>query len=521
MDIKEKILQIQKQVNSNDFSSAIINCEKLIKKFPKNSYFFNLYGLVLQTSGKIESAIVYFEKAISLEQNNFAAMNNLANSYKTTFNFEKAEELYKKVLLEDPKNIKALNNYANLKKEFNKFSEAKKLLLKALEIETNNEDILSNLAICCQATGEIDASKKYAQKLLELDPLNTNAHKFMSSITNYKREPDHLIKMEKIIEDDKFKNFSQLKKINLFFALGKAYEDISDFKNSYNYLSKANLIIRRDSKYNLSNIRKLFESIIQFFEKLKIEDIKKNKSEIKNIFICGMPRSGTTLMEQIVASHSKVSGAGEVQYLEKIISKNFFKNNKFNIQEILTEMKKNENIVFEQYNKLLSLHEFNSKIITDKAPQNFIWIGFIKIFFPHSKIIHCSRDPKDNCLSLFKNYFPSKSMSWSYDQADIAEYYILYSKLMEFWKTKFSDFIFDAKYENIVNNPEVEVRKMMAFCDLDWEPECLNFHKNRKTPVQTISISQANKPIYKSSVNSYEPFADYLAEMFRIIDQRL
>ena len=92
---------------------------------------------------------------------------------------------------------------------------------------------------------------------------------------------------------------------------------------------------------------------------------------------------------------------------------------------------------------------------------------------------------------------------------------------MEFWKTKFSDFIFDAKYENIVNNPEVEVRKMMAFCDLDWEPECLNFHKNRKTPVQTISISQANKPIYKSSVNSYEPFADYLAEMFKIIDQRL
>ena len=405
--------------------------------------------------------------------------------------------------------------------KFNKFLDAKKLLIKALEIEPNNEDILSNLSICSQAIGEIHESKNYAQKLLELNPFNTNAHRFMSGMINYKKDPDHLDQMKKIIQDEKIKNFPLSEKTNLFFALGKAYEDLGDFKISYDYLAKANLSVKKNTINNLSNIKSLFENITQLFEKLKLEDVERNESDLKNIFICGMPRSGTTLIEQIIASHSKVSGAGEVQYLEKIVSKNFFKNDNFDIEKILSVMKKQKNLIFEQYNKLLSYHQFNSKIITDKAPQNFIWIGFIKVFFPNSKIIHCSRDPKDNCLSLFKNHFPSKSMSWSYDQKDIAEYYILYSKLMEFWKMKFGEFIFDAKYENIVNNPEIETKKMIAFCDLDWEPDCLNFHKNRKTPVQTISISQANKPIYKSSVNSYEPFADYLAEMFKIIDQRL
>jgi len=520
MDIKNRVFEIQKLISTNKLPQAITSCKKLIKKFPDNSYFYNLCGLALQKNGQIIKSIKYFEKALFFEQNNFSAMNNLANAYKHLCEYKKAEDLYKKILIEDKKNIRALNNYANLKKEFNKYKEAKNFLIQALKIDENNISILSNIAACCHGIGETDEAKNYALKILDLEPNNTSAHKLISGIINYGKEQDHLETMEKLLLDDNFKNFSSVEKIDLFFALGKAYEDIKDFKNSYKYLSKANLIMKQKSNYNFSSTKKLFDSIVKFFNNLEEKNLSKIKSTKKIIFICGMPRSGTTLVEQLVASHSEVSGAGELQYLEKIISENFLEDARFNKQKIIEEISKEKNIIFEKYIDLLNFHNFDTNIITDKAPQNFIWIGFIKFFFPNSKIIHCSRDPKDNCLSLFKNYFSSKSMSWAYDQRDIAEYYKLYSEMLDFWKIKFKDSIYDANYENIVNSSEQEVKKILLFCNLNWEPECLNFYQNKKTPIQTVSVSQASKPIYKSSVNSNKGYAEYLTEMFNILDMK-
>ena len=316
-------------------------------------------------------------------------------------------------------------------------------------------------------------------------------------------------------------NFSSSEKVQLFFAIGKAYEDIKDYENSYNFLSKANLIEKQKNNFNYSNIKKLCNDLVELFDTINLENLPQIESKKKSIFICGMPRSGTTLVEQIVASHGKISGAGEIHYLSKIINDNFMENDNFNKPKVLDEMSKTQNLLLEKYHSILNQHQFDNNLVTDKAPQNFLWIGFIKIFLPNSKIIHCYRNPKDNCLSIYKNHFSSKTMFWAYDQKDIAEYYILYSKLLEYWKTKFKNFIFDANYENIVSSPEKEVKKIISFCDLEWDPECLNFYKNKKTPVQTVSVSQASKPIYKSSVNSNVGYSKYLSGMFDILDSKL
>ena len=231
-----------------------------------------------------------------------------------------------------------------------------------------------------------------------------------------------------------------------------------------------------------------------------------------------MPRSGTTLVEQIIAAHSSVSGAGEIHYLSKIIEDNFVNDVNFDKSKILNETNRSNNLLYKQYNSLIDFHNFENNIITDKAPQNFIWIGFIKLFFPNSKIIHCNRNPKDNCLSIFKNYFTSRTMSWANDQKNIANYYLLYSKLMNYWNIRFKEDIYDANYEKLVNLPVEETKKLISFCDLEWEDQCLNFYKLKKTPVQTVSISQADKPIYKSSLNSSKGFSEYLGEMFNILD---
>ena len=317
--------------------------------------------------------------------------------------------------------------------------------------------------------------------------------------------------MENLIKD---KNLKKEQSIDLYFALGKAYEDVENYEKSYEYLEKGNKLKKTKINYQIDNQVKLFNSITKVFEDIDIKSLKKTSSNKFIIFICGMPRSGTTLVEQIIAAHPEVSGAGELIYLQNSIEQYFVEDYKLNKQKIIDAASSNNNILEKQYYELLSYHQFTSNIITDKAPQNFRWLGFIKIFFPNSKIIHCNRNAKDNCLSLFKNNFASAHMDWSYDQKDIAEYYNLYSKLMKFWNKKIPHDIYNANYEKIVQNKEIEIKKLIQFCGLKWDPACLNHHEHIKTPISTASVVQARKPIYDKSVNSNVNFSKNLKNLF-------
>ena len=520
MDLREKIAIIHNLMSVNKFTQAIIKCHKLIKLYPNMSYLYNLCGMAYQGNKQILKSVESFNIALNHDPKNLAAMNNLANSYKALNHNDKAEEIYKKILKKDPNNIKCLNNFANLKKKLRDFNFSKELLLRAVEIENNNVDILFNLAECYQSLGQLDHAKEYAYKILNLEPHHTASHRFISLMINHNSDKSHLPKLIEIEKSDNFKNFSSNKKVDIFFSLGKAYEDTKEYEKSFAFLKKANLIKNKETNYNSSSHEKLFKSIIKLFEDFDFDKVKKKAPEKQIIFICGMPRSGSTLIEQMIAAHNEVSGAGELSYVRDTVAKNFQEELRLNKQRIIEEASAERNIIAEQYIELLKYHKFKTNIVTDKAPQNFFWLGFIKIFFPNSRIIHSYRNSKDNCLSIFKNYFPSNDMLWSFDQSDIANYYNLYLDLMNFWKTKFNESIFDVNYEHLVQFPEDELKKIFSFCNLTWDPNCLNFYKSKKTPISTVSVNQASKPIYKSSVNSNEGFSKYLTEMFHILDTK-
>ena len=198
--------------------------------------------------------------------------------------------------------------------------------------------------------------------------------------------------------------------------------------------------------------------------KLKLK--KKIISKKNIIFILGMPRSGTSLVEQIVSSHSNVFGSGELPQLSKIVKDCLMDN------DIISETKVNNLVnndfiiaqLSESYYDYLKRFNSQEGFITDKAPLNFRWIGFIKILFPNAKIIHCTRDPRDNCFSLYKNYFEG-GLNFSYDQNELATYYKLYLNLMNFWLDLFPGSIYEANYEKIINNPRNEIIKIIDFCD--------------------------------------------------------
>ncbi len=524
MDLEEKIKILHNHLNSKNFKKVIDGSLKLINKTPNNDYLYNLIGMAYQGLSQHENSVKYFRMALDYKPNNVAAMNNYGNSLKALGKLEASKECFEEILKINPNYINAYNNYANLKTLVNDYEGAIDLYKKAIKILKSNENaqkskiinILFSLAVAYQSENKIEEVKSIIDEIFLIDPNHVGCHKLVSSITKYSGDNpnslEHLRKMEQL--DSNIENSDFEKKVDLCYALAKANEDIKNYQKAYKYLQNANELKFTKKGSNLKEEIKAVENIIKIFEDINFEKSNTNSETKKIIFILGMPRSGTTLVEQIVASHSKVYGAGELIYLQQVLKKNFVNDSKYNKQSIVDNQNLYKNIIFSEYINYFNLYNFDENIITDKAPQNFRFIGFIKLFFPNSKILHCFRNPKDNCLSLYKNNFASNTMNWTNKQEDIAEYYNLYSKIMKFWKSKIPEFIQDVEYEKLVENKESEIKKILDFCELEWDEKCLNPHQNSKTPIKTVSISQARQPIYKTSLKSSENFDKYLDSMY-------
>ena len=527
MDVVEKIKSLKNHLNAKNFKRVIEGSTKLLKKLPKNDYLLNLTGMAYQGLSQHKNSVRYFREAIKHAPNNTAAMNNYANSLKALGKLETSQDLYEKILKLNPNYINAYNNYANLKTVINDYKGAIKLYEQALELlrKTTNVPtssivgVLFSLAVAYQSENDIEIANKILDEIFAIDPLHVGAHKLVSSISKYSKDNknslEHVKKMEEL--DKNILTSDYEKKVDISFALGKAHEDLKDYEKAFKYLETANNLKFQKFGSNLEAEKKAIENIIKTFQDIDLEKSNEDSQEKKIIFILGMPRSGTTLTEQIIASHSEVYGAGELIYLQQVIKNNFVNESKYNKQLIIENQALSKNIIFSEYLEYFNLYDLRENIITDKAPQNFRFIGLIKIFFPNSKIIHCYRNPKDNCLSLFKNSFASNTMNWTNKAEDIAEYYNLYSKMMNFWKSKIPHFIYDVEYEKLVKDKESEIKKILNFCDLKWDEKCLSPDKHSKTPIKTVSVSQARQPIYQSSLNSNSNYDKYLNKMFSIL----
>jgi Tfp pilus assembly protein PilF len=524
MDLEEKIKSVHSYLQRKNFLQAKDLLDKLLNKIPNNSYLQNLRGLTSQYLDDYKSAINFFNQALKYDEKNTAAMNNLANSHKRLLNYVEAEKLYKKILNIDHNYVHALNNYANLKIEINDHSEAIPLLEKAILISNQRNikaiDIMLTLASVYQSINNLEKTRKILDEIFSIKPKWSKAHKLLSEITKYSSDDSkslsHIEEMKKIMSDKELTNDD---KVIFSFSLGKSLEDLKQYDQSFDYLQTANDLKKSLIISNLNDEIGLFKELIKKFDNIDFEKIK-NKGETKKIiFICGMPRSGTTLVEQILSSHPEVYGAGELLYLENSIIKNFLENSKINRQKIVDLQSSSSENVFLDYFKCFDIYNLDKNIITDKTPQNFKWIGFIKIFFPNAKIILCQRNSKDNCVSLFKNDFPSLTMNWSFDQEEIAEYYNEYHKLMSFWKDKIPKDIYELNYERLIEDDKGEIDKLLEFCNLDLNEKCYNFAKFSKTPIKTVSVSQANKPIYKDSINSFDPYQKHLQKMLKKINK--
>ncbi len=517
-NLKKQASTLVNLYNSKNFEDVIKKGKLLIKKYPNQLLFYNATSLSLSAIGKNEEALKLLKNALNQENNNIHVLNNLGLISGILNKNELARSYYEKALSINENFIDALVNLANLNLKENRVNEAKSFLDKAASLSKSHQTdiiIYSALGQYHQYVGNFKEAIECFNTVNKINPINVIADKGISLVHKYTDENDpHLKLMEQKIE--KIKDQENLQ--HLYFALGKAYEDLKKFDKSFKYISYGNKIADKKFNYNIGDQRKLFKDIKKLFENSKID--KKIEPKKKIIFIVGMPRSGTTLVEQILSCHNKIYGAGELAYLDIAIKENLMKNDEFIKEKIGDFDSKSFINVQEAYMRGINLFDYKEEFLVDKAPLNFKWIGIIKIIFPNSKIIHCKRDPMDVCFSNFKNNFSSKVIGFCYNLKKLGAYYNLYKDLMTFWNEKFDEDIFNLSYEELINNQEKVTKDLIEFCDLEWDENCLSPHKNNKT-VATASLAQVRSPIYKTSIKSWENYKNELEEIKKIIHQKL
>jgi tetratricopeptide (TPR) repeat protein len=381
-------------------------------------------------------------------------------------------------------------------------------LQQALTITPENAEVWMRLGVTLASLDQTQEALAALNRALALAPENAEPYLTISALKKYQTTDPEIADMKALFAARKNE-----KSIGMYlgFGLGKALEDIGNYSDAFEHWDWANRIRRQDFTYSINTDRTLFKRIRSTFNPQYL-DTYRGYQDYKStpIFVVGMLRSGTTLIEQILASHTQVQGAGELNFISGFGRRNMKKieqNPEFDFTAFGTE-----------YREVLARYSGENGPVVDKLPGNFMWLGMIKSVFPKAKIINMRRDPRDNCLSIYKNYFQADAHEYGYDLKELAEYYALYRDMMSYWDTTLKGHIYHCDYETLTAEPEVESRKLLEFCDLSWQPGVLEFHK-AKHVVKTASIGQVRHEINQKSVKSWQRFERELSPLISALER--
>lgn len=510
--------------------------------------------------------IYYFQKKYRESENSFKEAKNIQNSYevlvelgrfyKNTNNKKNCEEILIEALQKKNNGIEAHILLGEFYYENKDFLSAINFLLKSNQLDSKIFHTKFLLGLCYLEVNNLEESKKYFLECLVIDKNvievyqniiyifyikgdRENANFYIKEAEKIKLYNPKIIELKTLInkfyENDLFvkeleKIFNQETGSENKAIYGYSLARIFDFNKNYTlfkkYLKISNDLKRESFKnYNFENHLQQFYGLKEFFSKEK-DNLFINISRSENlfskipIFIVGMPRSGSTLVEQILSSHSNVFSLGEVDFFSESANETLNSNS---IEDFCNKlMSKNNYLAFEQiaklYLKKTSVFDMgNKKYFTDKMLINFKLIPLIKLCFPNAKIIHSFRNAKDNCLSILKTNFQRSFMPWAYNEVELVKFYKMYSGVVTSYDRILKNQIFHIKYEDLVQNPNIHIENILNFCDLPFEKNCINFFENKRD-VRTASALQVRNKIYTSSIDQWKKYENYFSGMFQSLN---
>ncbi|MEM6812348.1 MAG: sulfotransferase [Pseudomonadota bacterium] len=484
-------------LESGQINPALKILSQLNQTQPKTPLYISKIGTCYARAGNRAKALEFFEEALQIDQSFASALANASLIYAQQGQYLKALPLVDRGLKSDPNMLELYSTKSFILKHLNRMNEAIRTLQAGINIFPNDIDLKLNLSGLFIENNHKDEAKSILKEIINSSD-NFEAHYILSSISSYKDNEnlEHIKKMEELAKA--LKNNAPSSE-SLFFALGRAYESKKDYQTSFKNYQKANEIRRSQFQYDVEKAQTFLLSAQKIFSKDFVSKNKANNCEFNPIFIIGMPRSGTSLVEQILSSHSKVYGAGELSNIQ----------NDFTHFIQLQKQRDFDSTLFQSYQDNYLAHlkdQLNGQIyFTDKMPMNFRFLGFVKCVFPDAKIIYCDRNPLDVALSIFKKKF-SGHIPYAYSLEEIIKFYNQHLEIMENWKAIIEQDILSLNYENLVNSPKGKIREILNFCELEFEENCLQFHKNKRS-VTTASTQQVRQPIYSSSINYWKNYA--------------
>jgi len=516
----QNIAQIMQLASQHYRAGNLPQAEQLYRQilhsFPENVDALNSLGNTLLLSGRHDDAIACYRKLLSIKPQFAEIHANLGIALHESGKLDEAIASFEKTLAIKPDFAEAHFGLGNALQESGELDKAMANFEKALSIEPGYVEARFNLSIALKQAGRLEEAIGSFKKILSKKPNYGEVYRYLTGIKKHNEYDNEIQKMEELHAREEL---DAEDKMHLGFALGKVFEDLKQYDRSFRFISEANRLKRSSYMYSIQAAQDFFVRIKKVFSPEFFASQKDSGCQDETpIFIVGMPRSGTTLVEQILASHPLVFGAGELLDLTNLTDALCSGETTAQFPECILQFKAPDfSELGAAYIKKIRKHSKNAKHITDKLPHNFLRVGLIKVILPQAKIIHCRRDPMDNCLSIYKNYFPGKrSPQYAYDQNELGLYYNLYLELMGHWDSVLPGFMYSLKYEEMVADQQNQTEKLLEFCGLPWNDACLSFHKTKRR-VHTVSFAQVRKPIYRDSVELWKRYEAQLAPLYKAI----
>lgn len=494
------------------YEEAINYYNQAIKLKPDFVIAYSNLGNIYQELGNIENAINYYKQTLALDPNDSDTHFRLSRILQENGQIEGAVIHLKKTLEIKPEHYQAHNNLGNIYYQNSLIEEAIREFKIALQINADYAEAYNNWGNVLFESGCANEAIEKYKKALNLKPDLSQAHKHIAIIQPDKNQ------IETIQQQLNKPDLNDFDSMNYHFALGAIYNHIKSYSVAFKHYDKGNKLKRKTFDYDADEHSKYVNSLINVFSKEYFQNNNLAGSDSERpVFILGMPRSGTTLVEQILSSHSEVYGADELSKLhqfersieQKMKAGQGYPDCMSSITKKILETFANE------YLGLLNSFSKEAVRITDKMPDNFLRIGLIKLMFPKAKIIHCKRNALDTCTSIFLTYF-TKGNRFSFDLVEIGRYYKDYERLMSHWHSVFPGQIFDVEYEDLINDQINISRQLIDYINLEWDEACLNFYDNERT-VKTASNLQVRKPIYKNSVERWKRYEQQLQPLIDVL----
>ncbi len=506
------LTQAQSFHQQGKFSEAEVLYRKLLQSEPGNPLFNSRLALLLSQTQRAHEAFQYILNAINSLPDNPDLLNQGVAIATSLAENKYSETWLAKLIQFRPDDISLQEQLCGVfigNHQEHKALELSKAIIKKMP---NNANAYNLKGLALSRLGDVEKGYKSFQKALKLNPGQLAVIKNILVYGKGKKEPliDNLI--PQLEQQLMTQNQPPAVKMNIAYVLSMYFEKIKNTAKTFHYLKLGNDINRSSYQYSHEQTKLQFKALkATFSEELKTAFAQKGLTDSSPIFILGMPRSGTTLIEQILSSHSLLGAEGEITDLKD----NFEKHAEILSDELSLSEKVNKCIeVCKAYLGSVKARQ-TASMFTDKMPYNFMLLGLIALALPNAKIIHCTRDPLETCFSIYKQNF-SGSHAYTNDLAELGQYYCEYSSLMDHWQDLFASQIYEANYEKMVADSETEITNLLNYCGLKPEEACFDFHKNKRA-VRTASVSQVRQPIYKDALKASAPYAKQLQPLIEAL----